>query len=371
MSFLANCGILRLKRVGLCKTYVIFGDRAILAAVRLPGFPVPGMSKLRTLFHPIFVFVGIQIAWIGLIGVWIYWYVKNSRDLREFAKRLPPELLEVDFDWVVLVEGGVLMLMILAGVYVIFVYWNKQARLNQLQSNFVSSVSHELKSPLASIQLYLETLKYQKVSPKETQDFVEIMLADTERLSSLIDNILESSKSDPKSMQLQFQPVETGPFVREVLKQHKRLFEEKRCEVKLELDDAPRVNLDFKAMRMVFNNLIVNALRYSPTGSSLTIRVRHNEKYCLIDFIDQGFGFEKKELKKVFKKFYRVQHQETQNIEGAGLGLFISQQIVKSHKGNIKAYSEGRNRGTRFTVSLPLNLATSEATDDKEVEEVS
>ena len=80
------------------------------------------MSKLRALFHPIFVFVGIQIAWIGLIGVWIYWYVKNSRDLREFAKRLPPELLEVDFDWVVLVEGGVLMLMILAGVYVIFVY---------------------------------------------------------------------------------------------------------------------------------------------------------------------------------------------------------------------------------------------------------
>ncbi len=141
--------------------------------------------------------------------------------------------------------------------------------------------------------------------------------------------------------------------------------------MKLELDDAPRVNLDFKAMRMVFNNLIVNALRYSPTGSSLTIRVRHNEKYCLIDFIDQGFGFEKKELKKVFKKFYRVQHQETQNIEGAGLGLFISQQIVKSHKGNIKAYSEGRNRGTRFTVGLPLNLAASEVTADEIVEEVS
>ena len=324
------------------------------------------MNRLRKLFHPIFVFIGIQVAWIGLMAVWIYWYVKNSRDLKEFAERLSPELLDVDFNWVVLVEGGVLMLVILAGVYVIFVYWNKQARLNQLQSNFVSSVSHELKSPLASIQLYLETIKYQKLSPEETRDFVETMLADTERLSSLIDNILESSKSDPQSMQFQFQPVEIEVFLREVLEQHKRLFEEKRCEVKLDVDDAPTINLDPRAMRMVFNNLIGNALRYAPIGSPFRIRVACDEKYCRIDFIDQGFGFGKKELKKVFKKFYRVQNQETQHIEGAGLGLFISQQIVKSHKGKIQAFSEGRGQGTRFTVSLRLNLAVSEAVSEKQ-----
>jgi hypothetical protein len=327
------------------------------------------MNRLRALFHPIFVFIGVQVAWIGLMAVWIYWYVKNSRNLAEFAQNLPPELLESDLNWVVLLEGGVLMLMILAGVYVIFVYWNKQARLNKLQSNFVSSVSHELKSPLASIQLYLETLKYQEVSPEETLDFVETMLIDTGRLSDLIDNILESSKSDPKSMQLQFTAVDIVSFLRETVEHHKRLFEDKQCEVQLKLDDQPKVSMDTRAMRMVFNNLIVNALRYSSAGSSLTIQVKQDEKFCNIDFIDQGFGFDKKELKRVFKKFYRVQNQETQNIEGAGLGLYISQQIVKSHKGKISVSSEGRGKGTCFTVSLPLSPSLSETKPEEVTEE--
>lgn len=322
------------------------------------------MNQLRALFHPIFVFIGIQIAWIGLMAVWIYWYVKNSQNLSELAKRLPPELLESDLNWIALLEGGVLMLMILAGVYVIFVYWNKQARLNHLQSTFISSVSHELKSPLASIQLYLETLKYQNVSQEEVRDFVEIMLADTKRLSDLIDNILESSKSDPKSMQLQFQSVDIVSFLRETVGNHKKLFEDKECLLQLKFDSQPNISIDVRAMRMVFNNLIVNALRYSSIGASLIIHVRLDDKFCYVDLIDQGFGFDKKELKRVFKKFYRVQNQETQNIEGAGLGLYISQQIVKGHKGKINAFSEGRGKGTRFMVSLPLNVSVSEKPKD-------
>ncbi len=311
------------------------------------------MNRLRALFHPIFVFIGVQIAWIGLMVVWVYWYFENRQNLAEFTKKLPPELLESDFNWIVLLEGGVLMLVILAGVYVIFVYWNKQSRLYQLQSNFISSVSHELKSPLASIQLYLETLKYQKVSSEEAQDFVETMLSDTERLSDLIDNILESSKSDPKSMQSQFSSVDIVSFLQETIAHHQKLFEDKQCVIQLKFNDYVKVSIDGRAMRMVFNNLIANALRYSPAGTVLTIAVRRDQKFCIIDFIDQGFGFDKKELKKVFKKFYRVQNQETQNIEGAGLGLYISRQIIKNHKGKINVFSEGRGKGTHFMLSLP------------------
>ena len=311
------------------------------------------MNRLRALFHPILVFIGVQIAWIGLMIVWVYWYFENRQNLAEFTKKLPPELLESDFNWIVLLEGGVLMLVILAGVYVIFVYWNKQSRLYQLQSNFISSVSHELKSPLASIQLYLETLKYQKVSSEEAQDFVETMLSDTERLSDLIDNILESSKSDPKSMQSQFSSVDIVSFLQETIAHHQKLFEDKQCVIQLKFNDYVKVSIDGRAMRMVFNNLIANALRYSPAGTVLTIAVRRDQKFCIIDSIDQGFGFDKKELKKVFKKFYRVQNQETQNIEGAGLGLYISRQIIKNHKGKINVFSEGRGKGTHFMLSLP------------------
>jgi signal transduction histidine kinase len=311
------------------------------------------MNKLRTLFHPIFVFVGVQVAWIGLMVIWVYWYFKNNLKLEEFAEKLRPEIFDSEFTWVILLEGSFLMLIILAGVYVIFVYWNKQARLNRLQSNFVSSVSHELKSPLASIQLYLETMKYQKVSSRDAGDFVETMLTDTARLSGLIDNILESSKADPKAMRLQFQPVEIGEFLKEVVEAYKRQFEERNCRLQLDLDGAGVLKVDKRALRMVFNNLIGNALRYSPAGAPLTIEVRNRKKYCDIHFIDQGIGIEKKDQKKVFKKFYRAQNVDTQNIEGAGLGLFISREILKNHKGRLTVESGGRGKGTRFTVSLP------------------
>lgn len=313
------------------------------------------LNKIRTIFHPIIVFIGIQIAWVVMMGIWINWYIKNRQDFEEFAKKIKPELFSPDLNWVILLEGCFLMIIILGGVLLIFVYWGKQARLNRLQSNFVSSVSHELKSPLASIQLYLETMKLQKVSPEEARDFVDIMLTDTERLSALIDNILEASGADPKGLRLHFQRVELKPFLSEVLESHQRRLAEKQIQVEVDIDDCPPLQIDKRAMKMVFNNLIGNALRYSSEGKSLTIRAREKGKFCEIEVIDKGIGLSEKDCKKVFGKFFRVQDKETQNIEGAGLGLFITREIVKNHKGKIEVFSEGRGKGSTFTVSLPVN----------------
>ncbi len=312
------------------------------------------INKFRTIFHPIFVFIGVQIAWIILMGIWINWYIKNRRDFEDFAKSIKPELFDTDLNWVILLQGCFLMIVILGGVLLIFVFWGKQARLNRLQSNFVSSVSHELKSPLASIQLYLETMKLQKVSPEEAQDFVDMMLTDTERLSSLIDNILEASGADPKGLRLHFQSVELKPFLDEVLEGHQRRLAEKGIQVNLDVEDCPALQIDKRAMKMVFNNIIGNALRYSQDGGLLTVRVRKNGKFCNIDFIDSGIGLSEKDCKKVFGKFYRVQNKETHNIEGAGLGLYITREIVKNHKGKIKVFSAGQDQGSTFTLSLPM-----------------
>jgi signal transduction histidine kinase len=187
------------------------------------------------------------------------------------------------------------------------------------------------------------------------------MLTDTERLSSLIDNILEASGADPKGLKLHFQPVKLKPFLDEVLEGHQRRFAEKGVQVNLEVQDFPPLQLDKRAMKMVFNNIIGNALRYSPDGSAFTVQVKENGKFCDIDFIDAGMGLSDKDCKKVFGKFYRVQNKETQNIEGAGLGLYLTQEIVKNHKGKIKAASEGRGKGTTITVSLPMNGANLES----------
>ena len=286
--------------------------------------------------------------------IWIYWYIRNVQNLRGIAQRFSTVLTEPDFSWVILAEGCFLMLLILAGVYMIFVYWNKQSRLNELHSNFVSSVSHELKSPLASLQLYLETIKYRDVSREETRDFVEMMLSDTERLSGLIDNILESSRTEFKNVPLHFERVNIGEFLEEILARYTRLFEERRCEAKFEMEECPILNIDKRAMRMVFNNLISNALRYSPIGSPITIKIHNERKSCHIDVIDRGFGLDRKDCKKIFKKFYRVRKKETQEIAGAGIGLFISQEIVKGHNGKISVRSDGAGMGSTFRITLPL-----------------
>lgn len=312
------------------------------------------MNKFRTIFHPVMVFIGVQIAWIFLMTIWINWYLKNRQDFKALAQRLQPDLFAPDLNWVILLGGCFLMIVILGGVYVIFLFWNKQARLNRLQTNFVSSVTHELKSPLASLQLYLETLKYHKVSEEEARDFLETMLNDTERLSGLIENILLASHPDPTYLQSEFHPVDLKTFLGEVVESHERLFQERHCRVHLQDEEMPEVRLDKRAMRMVFNNLIGNALRYSPSGSSLKITMRQKAGRCHIAFQDQGIGLSEKERKRIFRKFYRAQNPDTTNIPGAGLGLYISREIVKNHGGRITVASEGRGKGSTFTVSLPL-----------------
>ena len=162
-------------------------------------------------------------------------------------------------------------------------------------------------------------------------------------------------------MQLQLQPVEMKPFLSELMEGYQRQFEEKEFDAQLEIKDTPTLNLDKRAIRMVFNNLIGNALRYSSSGVPFTIRMRNQGKYCEIEFADSGIGLSQKDLKNIFRKFYRVQNRETQNIEGAGLGLFISREILKNHKGKIQVFSEGKGKGATFKVLLPLNGAVKES----------
>ncbi len=315
------------------------------------------MNKIKAIFHPIFVFIGVQIAWIILMAIWIRWYIKNRQDFKTFAERFQPELFATDLNWVILLEGCFLMILILGGFYVIFLFWNKQAKLNRMQSNFVSSMTHELKSPLASIQLYLETLKYHDVSREEAKDFVETMLNDTERLSGLIENILRSSHPDPKKMQNEFQPVDLKEFLGEVVADHQPQFRENQVELSWAFTASPRIMMDKRSMRMVFNNLMSNALRYtlSKTDSQVKVRLTADDKNCYVSFEDQGIGLSEREMKKIFRKFYRVQSPDTQNIVGAGLGLYISSEIIKSHGGHISVVSEGKEKGSIFTVSLPLS----------------
>jgi hypothetical protein len=307
-------------------------------------------SKARWLYHPVTIFLLMQVLWVLLMVVWVRWYLENHAQLRQMAQLLTSQTDVERLGWLPLVQGGILLTLILAGATVIFIYWNKQHRLNQMQRTFVSNVTHELKSPVASIQLALETIALRQLSAEQTKEFLSMMLNDTERLTTLIDRILGAARIEKQRGRYNLEPVSLRHFVEEALVEDRHLFEKDGHVVVLEKGGDARVAIDRAAMRMALANLIENGARYSPRGSTIRIRLHRDLRRCRLDVTDSGAGIARKDLKNIFKMFWRG---EASWVSGTGLGLYIVRHIVRDHKGKVWATSPGPGRGSTFSVSLP------------------
>ncbi len=305
------------------------------------------------LYHPVTIFLFIQILWIILMAIWISWYVEKNAQLREMAERLRAQAEVEKLAWLPLVGGGILLGLILAGVTMIFIYWIKQHRLNKMQRAFVSNVTHELKSPVASIQLALETMALRELPDERRREFLGMMLDDTERLNSLIDRILGAARIERRRGQYLFESVSLRRFVEDILSQDRHLFEKDGHKVVLEMGKDARIAVDREAMRVVFSNLIENAARYSPRGSTIQIRTHRDLGACRVDVTDSGVGIPRKDLKNIFKMFWRGEQDQTSRTRGTGLGLYIVRSIVRDHGGKVWAASPGPGRGSTFSVRLP------------------
>ena len=176
------------------------------------------MKRLGRLVNPLFAFIAIQLIWLVLLIFWIIWFVESHQKIRKLAAKYSPELLQGGIDWFILVEGIVLLAAILAGVYVIFLFWRRQAALYRAQRHFIAQVTHELKSPLASLQLHLETIRRRPPSPQKLHTFVDTMLSDTARLGTLIDNLLSANRLEQRDLRLHLRPVDLSEFVSSYLR---------------------------------------------------------------------------------------------------------------------------------------------------------
>lgn len=311
--------------------------------------------QLRTkwLYHPVTIFLSIQVLWVLLMVVWIRWYLEKHSQLREMAERLRTQVEADGLGWLPLVEGGILLTLILAGATVIFIYWTKQHRLIKMQRTFIANVTHELKSPVASIQLALETMALRELSEDRRHEFVEMMLDDTERLSTLIDRILGAARIEKMHGKYRLETVSMRHFLEEVLREDRHLYEKEGRTIVFEEGRDARVAIDRSAMRVVLANLLENAARYSPRDSKIRLRVIKDLRSCRFDVIDSGVGIPGKDLKQVFKMFWRGSEGRTPHVRGTGLGLYIVRNIVKDHRGKVWASSPGPGRGSTFSVRLP------------------
>ncbi len=313
----------------------------------------PIRLKTSWLYHPVTIFLLIQVLWVLVMVVWIRWYIEKHAQLREMAERLRTQVEVEGSGWLPLVEGGLLLTLILAGATMIFIYWNKQQRLNRRQRAFVSNVTHELKSPVASIQLALETMALRDLSDEKRREYISMMLDDTERLSTLIDRILRAARIEKRRGRYRLESVSMLHFLEEVLEEDRHLYEKDGHTIVLEKGRDARVAIDRSAMRVVLSNLLENAARYSPPGSVIRLRLTRDLRSCRLDVMDSGEGIPRKDLKNIFKMFWRGAEGSPSRVPGTGLGLYIVRNIVRDHRGKVWASSPGPGRGSVFSMRLP------------------
>ncbi len=302
------------------------------------------------------VFVLINIAWLGLVALWVYYSVNNYQTIQRISLRFQFGPTGVGPPWVALFGAGILMLFLLLGIIMIYTYYRKQAALNLIQQNFISSVTHELRSPLASVQLYLETLLYRDPEEAVRKEFLGRMQEETERLGSLIQNILWVSRVQRFNIEYAFDWIPLSEHLKVYLEEKQKKYGWQPQELIVSIEDNIDMCCDWENIKIVMDNLIENTIRYSPAGFWLKVMLKRSGERCIMLFQDRGVGISMPDQKHVFKMFYRVGDEMTRTVKGTGLGLYIVENIVKAHGGKITVRSEGTGgKGTAFILDFPRN----------------
>ena len=223
----------------------------------------------------------------------------------------------------------------------------------QLQEDFVSTISHELRTPLGFIKGYSTSLLREDTTwDAETQrEFLMIIDEEADRLSLLIENVLESARLQSRTLQLRFQPLRLDAVVRDVIARIRA--RHKELNVQVELNSTPSIHGDGVRLAHVIENLFTNAIKYAP-GALIVVILEQIGENVLITFSDQGPGIDNESLPFIFDRFYRARNEKA--ITGTGLGLYICKQIIEAHRGKIWVESNS-GQGTTFFIKLPINSA--------------
>jgi two-component system, OmpR family, sensor histidine kinase SenX3 len=256
---------------------------------------------------------------------------------------------------IMLFLGAVLALLIIAGMVLNTIFLVREIRRNAQHDAFINAVTHELKTPVASIRLYLETLQTRAVDDLKRKEFYGVMLEDSERLLGTIEQVLRTGRVGHAQRVLNLQPIDLGDVVEDCLNRARNLYHVNGNAI--EYRPGPKLEIlgDAEEVRAAVSNLIDNAVKYSGGNMKIVIETAPaGGKFAAVRVIDQGAGIPKAELKQIFKRFYRVPGPTSTRVKGTGLGLYIVRSVAKRHGGRAWAESEGPGRGSTFVLQLPI-----------------
>jgi signal transduction histidine kinase len=263
------------------------------------------------------------------------------------------------FHWrqvVPLVVGIIFFGLLIVGLVVNTIFLVREIRRNEQQDSFLNAVTHELKTPIASIRLYLETLASRNLDETKRREFYRIMLEDTDRLLGTVEQVLKAGEVRHGSARKNWQEVQFSTMVREVVVLA-RLRQNLSPEV-LSLGTTPPEEITIlgspEELRTAVLNLLDTAIKYSGDKKNIVVDLlTPNLDTVLLRVHDRGIGIPRNEVKRIFKRFYRASNFKTEKVKGTGLGLFIVRSIARRHGGEAYAESEGEGRGSTFSIRLP------------------
>ncbi|MFH1212785.1 MAG: HAMP domain-containing sensor histidine kinase [Candidatus Neomarinimicrobiota bacterium] len=299
------------------------------------------------------IFVVVQVVWLAVLGLWIARYVVSHFTYKEIGRRYAIQI-NSGGDVAMLVVGLVLIAAGIAGMSIMFRYLNVQFRQTRLYDNFIASITHELKTPLASIRLYIDTLsRYRDITSDQTREFLMKMRHETERLDRMIGAVLEVDRLESGYARYHC-------TVREAERTLRALFEEMRQQFTLlpkQLSVTGTLQsqmvFDTTALRIVFENLFENSRKYSTEPMRIDITLSETDKQISITFRDHGTGVARGQLKKIFNKFYRISDPRNPSVKGTGLGLYLVKGIITFHGGRISTEVPEDGAGLVIRIELP------------------
>ena len=283
-----------------------------------------------------FLILGISLSALA-IALNIGWILLNMREVA------------------LLVFGVIFFAMIITGLILNTIFLVREIRRNEQHDTFLNAVTHELKTPIASIKLYLETLKTRDLDESKRQEFYDIMLADNERLLGTVEQVLQASRTREKQRNMNLAEIELGSLIGDTIAIVRSRLHLDEAAIRFAPTENIRVVGDRGELQTVFANLFDNAVKYSGGEPKISIRVKLTRSGKADVYVrDSGIGIVRADLKRVFKRFYRVPNVSATAAKGTGLGLPIVRAIVEKHGGRIRAESRGEGKGSTFIVQLPV-----------------
>lgn len=252
--------------------------------------------------------------------------------------------------WMVVGEGSVFLVFLLFGIFKTRQSFQKEVLLANQQKNFLLSITHELKSPIASVKLYLQTLDKRKLDEEKQKEILNKALVETDRLHGLVENLLLATKVDRGDYTPYFEDIDLSMLVESAVDKLAAELGSKAI-IKKRIAVGLHVEGDSLALQSILYNLVENAVKYGGEGGQIGIALEKDNSEVLLSVADNGIGINGSEKEKVFDKFYRIGNEETRKTKGTGLGLYIVKSLVEKHSGKI-AIKDNQPQGAVFEIRL-------------------